>query len=407
MNTSFPLQPDLNAPSHSRVNMGLLGIPLYVYATVLASLCIITGLIWDISWHTSIGRDGLFSPPHLLIYLGAVVSGFFSGYQVLKTTFAGSQTEKSQSVRFWGIFYSSLGALFSIWGAFSMLTSAPFDDWWHNTYGLDVEILSPPHTVLALGIMMVQFGAMISVLPLQNRQEKPSGWSAELIRLRDSRARLLFVVAAGLLLVMLYTIGSEFMGRWRMHHSSFYSVASGLFLVYLVAVARSSKLKWAATATAGVYMLMMAAMVWILPLFPAEPKLGPILNHFTHYQAFDFPLLMIFPALTIDWVLNRFEGKNDWILAGIIASLFLIVLLSVQWPMGDFLQSPYARNWFFGQESWYFGNDPGWKYRFVFAPWNLQSTPYFLTGLGIALLVGYASARVGLIWGKWMKQVQR
>ncbi len=28
-----------------------------------------------------------------------------------------------------------------------MITSAPFDDWWHNAYGLDVKILSPPHVV--------------------------------------------------------------------------------------------------------------------------------------------------------------------------------------------------------------------------------------------------------------------
>ena len=47
----------------------------YVYASVFSSLCIIVGLIWDISWHTSIGRDGLFAPPHDVIYLGAVFAG--------------------------------------------------------------------------------------------------------------------------------------------------------------------------------------------------------------------------------------------------------------------------------------------------------------------------------------------
>jgi len=32
-----------------------------------------------------------------------------------------------------------------------MLTSAPFDNWWHNAYGLDVKIVSLPHSILALG----------------------------------------------------------------------------------------------------------------------------------------------------------------------------------------------------------------------------------------------------------------
>jgi hypothetical protein len=407
METSVRLPSTVAAPARSQTAWSLLGIPLYVYATVFSSLSIIVGLIWDISWHTSIGRDGLLSPPHLAIYLGAVVSGVFSGYQVLKTTFAGTLEEKGQSVRFWGLFYSSLGALFCIWGAFAMLTSAPFDDWWHNTYGLDVQILSPPHTVLALGMMMVQFGAMVGALALQNRQEKPSGMNAEAIRRRDSRAKVLFVVAAGLLLVSLYTISSEYLERWMMHHSLFYQIASGLFLLYLVAVARSSKLKWAATGTAGVYMLLMAALVWILPLFHAEPKLGPILNHFDRYQPFHFPLLLIFPALAIDWLMNRPTKRNDWVLAGMLAVAFLLVFLAVQWPMGDFLMSSYARNWFFGTESWYFGADPAWKYRFQFAPWNIQPTADLLQGLFISLLVGYASARVGLYWGKWMSKVQR
>ena len=66
----------------------------YVYACVFSSVCIVTGLIWDISWHTSIGRDGLFAPPHLVIYLGAVLAGLFSGYQVLKTSFFSSAEEK-------------------------------------------------------------------------------------------------------------------------------------------------------------------------------------------------------------------------------------------------------------------------------------------------------------------------
>ena len=35
-------------------------------------------------------------------------------------------------------------------------TSAPLDDWWHRAYGLDVKILSPPHMVLAAGMMAVQ-----------------------------------------------------------------------------------------------------------------------------------------------------------------------------------------------------------------------------------------------------------
>jgi len=37
-----------------------------VYTLLFSSACIIVGLLWDISWHMSIGRDKLWSPPHVL-----------------------------------------------------------------------------------------------------------------------------------------------------------------------------------------------------------------------------------------------------------------------------------------------------------------------------------------------------
>src|SRR5207247_4519328 len=67
-------------------------------------------------------------------------------------------------------------AWFSIWRALAMTTSPPFDNWWHNAYGLDVKVLSPPHVTLALRIWAVQLGALFMVLSLQNRppEREPS-----------------------------------------------------------------------------------------------------------------------------------------------------------------------------------------------------------------------------------------
>ncbi len=390
----------LNHLRKEEVKTSNIEIPAYVLASIFASMCIIIGLIWDISWHTSIGRDGLLSPPHILIYLGAIISGVFSGFKVLKTTITGSVEEKNSSIKFWGIFYGSLGALFCIWGAFAMLTSAPFDDWWHNTYGLDIKILSPPHSLLALGMMMIQFGAMISSLALQNKLQDGTDRNAYWLK-------RLFIISAGLLLVTLFTIGSEFFNRNDMHNSLFYQVGALLFPIYLVAVATSSHLKWAATATAGIYTLVLAALVWILPLFPAEPLLGPIRNHIDHYQAFSFPLLLIFPAILIDYVMNRYEAKNPWFISAVIGVGFTLTLLLVQWPFGDFLMSEYARNWFFGTESWYFGSNPDYEYRFAYTPWGTHTGFTLIKGIAIACFIGIISSRIGLVWGNWMKKVQR
>jgi hypothetical protein len=132
-----------------------------------------------------------------------------------------------------------------------------------------------------------------------------------------------------------------------------------------------------------------------------------VLNHITHYQAFNFPLLLVVPAIAMDWLMIRYKSMNSWLLSMLLAFAFLLLFLFVQWPMGDFLMSPYARNIIFGAESWYFGNDPNWVYRYQFPPWDLQTVPDFLLGLLRASGIGILSARVGLAWGNWMRRIQR
>lgn len=402
-----PTYPTL-AQTDSSLGTKSLGIPLYVYAVVFSSLCVITGLIWDICWHLSIGRDGLFSPPHLVIYLGAVVSGVFSGYEVLHTTFAGSAAAKAKRVKIWGFFYSSLGALFCIWGALAMLTSAPFDDWWHNTYGLDVTILSPPHTVLALGIIGVQFGAIVSVLALKNQTVHLAETNPVWARRRMRMLFVLFALSAGFLLTMWFVLISEELDRMVSHTSTYYQIAAFAFPVFLAAFGRAFPGKWTITAVTGVYTLMLLLTLWIIPLFPAEPKLGPIMHHIDHYQGFAFPLMLVIPALAMDYFMNRFSNFKEWQLTPLLGVAFLLIFLAVQWPLGTFLQeSPYARNWIFGSHYWYFGNNPDWEYRYKFAPWAIEAGTDLLQGLGIALMLSIISTRIGLAWGNWMKKIQR
>ena len=397
--TTISLEPGV---VHTRTDLVKGTIPVYLYATVLASFCIVIGLIWDISWHMSIGRDGLFSAPHLAIYLGGITAGLFSGYRVLKMTFAGTDFERAKSIKFWGIFYGSLGNLFCIWGAIAMLTSAPFDDWWHNTYGLDITILSPPHTVLGLGMIMIQLGAIVSVLAYQNLNED------HVLHDRLSRKgfNLLYALSSGFLLSMLFTVTSEYMGRHDMHGTFFYQVASLLFPLFLVAFSVSAKSRWGATQAALVYTVFMMLMVWILPLFPAAPKLGPVLNPVTHFQPFDFPLLILFPALAIDLITHRLSKSNQWLRSLSYGFCFLFILLVLQWPFANVLMASKG-HWFFGTSRWYFGADPNWIYRYAFNPSQLETGLNLTKGIFIALIVAVLSSRVGVSWGNWMKKVVR
>ncbi|WP_420151394.1 hypothetical protein [Spirosoma sp.] len=390
-----------------------LGIPIYIYAVVFSSLCVVMGLLWDIMWHMSIGRDGLLAPPHVVIYVGAILSGLFSAYQILDLTLNKNHPGRATAVPFWGVFYGSLGAMFCVWGALAMLTSAPFDDWWHNTYGLDVQILTPPHTILIIGIMTVQFGAMIGVLALQNQNRNHPYDQSLYYNARLNRLKWLFAISAALILVMLFIMASESMGKFESHNPMYYATAAIILPFFLLAVGRASLLRWPVATTAALYMLALALPSWILQYFAATPRLGPVLNPITHYQSFHFPMLLVFPGLALDWLMHRFEKPtkkklNDWILAGLYASVFMLILLIVQWPFGEFLlTSPYARNGFFLSNSWTYDSSPDWAYRYAFAPWLKQSATDFWTGFGKALIYAIFSARIGLLWGSWMKRVIR
>src|SRR5665213_1433792 len=140
----------------------------HAYIAVVAAACVIVGVYWDISWHMSIGRDTFWTPAHLLIQAGGLLAGISSGYVALTTTFRGTAAERGASVGFWG-FRAPLGAWICIWGCGAMLTSAPFDNWWHNAYGLDVRIISPPHVVLAVGIFSIVVGTVVLIASTMNR----------------------------------------------------------------------------------------------------------------------------------------------------------------------------------------------------------------------------------------------
>lgn len=395
-------------PAHPVVRP--LTIPLYIYAVIFSSFCVVMGLLWDIMWHMSIGRDGLFAPPHVVIYTGAVVAALASAYQILSLTLTQKHPGRAAAVPFWGVFYGPLGAMFCVWGALLMLTSAPFDDWWHNTYGLDVQILTPPHTLLIVGIMTVQFGAIVSVLALQNRAR----YTALTDQNTSARLKWLFAIAAGLLLSMLCSLFAESLTRGQSHNSTYYMTVALAMPFYLTAMGRASLLRWPITMVTGLFMVFFLLPSWLLQYFPATPRLGPVLNPITHYQPFLFPPLFIVSGLVMDWLSHRFDNAeterkwNDWVLAGILGTAFLVVLLLVQWPFGEFLHtSPLARNHFFLSYSLMYSRTPSSPYRYAYNLERMQSTADFAIGFGKALLYAILSARIGLLWGSWMKRVVR
>ena len=63
------------APPGTRAPPLAAHLPWYVAATLVAATSAKVGIIWDISWHRSIGRDTFWTPAHAAIYLGGVLAG--------------------------------------------------------------------------------------------------------------------------------------------------------------------------------------------------------------------------------------------------------------------------------------------------------------------------------------------
>jgi hypothetical protein len=403
---STPQLPQIAVPLHTRASRAA-AIPWFVATMLLGSTSIIVGLLWDISWHMTIGRDTFWTPAHMAIYLGGVLAGLSGGWLAIHTTFAGTPEEKAAAVPFWG-FRAPLGAWVGIWGAFAMLTSAPFDDWWHSAYGLDVQIISPPHMVLAAGMIAIQAGAMLLVLARQNRAAD----AAESAGIAGGERALstAFFYAAGIVLLMVATVLMEDSYPNAQHTAYFYKASCLVYPLLLAAVAWSSRRRWAATATALFYTALDLLMVWVLPLFPAQPKLGPINNPLDHMAAPLFPLLLVVPALAIDLIVHtaRTSGSGrraPWWMAPVLAAAFLAVFLLVQWNFSRFQLSPAADNAFFATNlHWDYSREAGaWMTRY----WVNGREPVSPRALGIAWLIATVSTQIGLFWGGWMARVKR
>jgi hypothetical protein len=387
-----PLQASLGEQVYSRVE----SIPWTIWFMCAGIACGTIGGLWDISWHMSIGRDTFWTPAHIMIQMTGVLVGIACGYMILTTTFSGEAAAQSTAVKIWG-FRGPLGAFIATWGCVAMLTSAPFDNWWHNAYGLDVKIVSPPHTLLSLGSFAIKVGALALMAGLMNRAtpevRRTLTWLSIFIG-------AVCVAQLGLILTVPTWAGN-------MHTARCYlAVAIGIPPVLMGPAWGLSK-RWACTLVAAGYTAILLAFEWILPLIPAEPKLGPVYQHITHLIPLRFPLLLIVPAIVLDLLWSRTEQWGRWKLAAVSGPLLVLSFLAVQWPFANFLMSPAARNWFFGMAYFaYF--DPA---NFLYNPYQFQiaekTSGEFWSFMGAALIVSIITARLGLSWGDWMRRLRR
>ena len=143
--------------AHERLRMQTL------FAVAILKLFNFIGGAWDIQWHIEIGRDSLWIPPHLLVFF-AFVTGLALTLALIayETYLAGSGRPPAHSFRV-GRLCGPAAAFGIVTGYILALLSALFDELWHELFGIDATLWSPPHLLIMLATVVVDYSLMLGI----------------------------------------------------------------------------------------------------------------------------------------------------------------------------------------------------------------------------------------------------
>jgi hypothetical protein len=249
------------------------------------------GLLWDVAWHRTIGRDTFFSPPHVLMYAAVGVNGLVSAWALLW----GRRRHGAPA----GLLLGGVGVLVAVAGA-------ALDEWWHVNIGKDVNLWSPPHLVGLAGAVLIVVGLFFA-LAAHTRYGREAAWRAPRLILLGCFADL---VHKAMVALDHYTLDPW--GRTP----DFYPFLLALFLPAILVTAVRALGPGAATATAVVFSVEHGVILLVLLAF------GMRTSTFT-----PSPIL---PALAIDLVVAAFPVPRTASLAPLFAGLAFSLVGSTQ-----------------------------------------------------------------------------
>ena len=380
-------------------------IPWYLWSLVLAVVLVTVGGQADVSWHRSIGRDSFWTPPHMMVYACGLLAGVSCAYLILATTFGTRKEFKQHSVHFFGL-RAPTGVFLTAWGGLAMLFSSPFDNWWHNAYGLDVQVQSPPHIVLLAGTWAVCQGTLLVCAAHMNRTRAEG-------RQQTGPYLRLFLLVGALSVIHLMSYSMSYTFDTRLHAWKPYLVMSTGVPFTLAALAatvrkRPGSRDWTATTITGLYTAFMLALVWGLPFIPAHPRLGPVFQPITHLIPPKFPILLLVPAVALDLLWQRTGHLSRNLVAILSGPLWLALLVAAEWPFATFLMTPHALGPFFATGPGYldFGTPAANAdaLRLFESP---VTGPHLYAGLAAAIVIAIVMVRAGQAFGTWMREIYR
>jgi hypothetical protein len=300
-------------------------VPIYIAISVGVALQI-SGSNWDIIWHGIGNVESFFTPPHSVIYSGVALA---IGSIILGVILFSIFEEKKGSRSISPVYFLRLSIILpfplklAVIGSLLQLTAGPFDFWWHNQFGFD-GLLSPPHSVLASGMLMVALGALIGIYTIKQNNNTLS-----FLKVCLAIAFAVFLmVAVGM--VLMFTLPFSKGQYFDFNPDPLAAMAAASLLIpFLIGLclflaARVTSMPFIFTSITAVIMLIQSTTT--------------IISNSYFVDLFPFYLLNIFPAVLADIILQYRKGKGisllsasnttvrRYLIASIIVPLFFTTL---------------------------------------------------------------------------------
>src|SRR6185312_13056789 len=110
------------------------------------------------------------------------------------------------------------------------------------------------------------------------------------------------LLMGGFIVIQTMTLKLEYTNRVLLHSAISYMVMGIGTLLLLEGLARVAGHRWVGSIMTAMSSAFVLILMWVLPLFPAQPKLGQVYQNITHMVPLPFPLLLIDPAFFLDFV---------------------------------------------------------------------------------------------------------
>lgn len=248
----------------------------------------VAGATWDAAWHVTLRRESFWSPPHLLLYTGTALA-LAAGVAGLAPTILPRGLT--------GFHVATIGALV-------VIGSAPLDDFWHRTFGPDVDVWSLPHLVALAGGAAINMGSIVATRA--HLQRAP----------RWLRGALQVIFLTALLWLAIFSLNWYTLVLARVRDSFQYpALASLIAAPVLVLAAR-------VLGRGGATLVSALAMAYTVAAFSALSGLG--------YALLPFPPMLIAPAVAID-VLFSSPARRRWAWGAVAGLGFAPLFVLAEW----------------------------------------------------------------------------